>query len=61
MDAPAEKQATVDSWDCKLDGHEYESHGEYDPDTNSYPYMRCSHCGKEKEWEPPEYDYDYDY
>lgn len=53
---------TPDSWDCEKDGHEFDKEGEYDPGTNSFPYLKCSHCGVEKEWEgdrdsAPEYDY----
>lgn len=41
---------TEESWKCEEDGCEFEKQGEYDPDTGSYPWLECSHCGKQKAW-----------
>lgn len=38
-------------WNCKIDGHEFKTMGEYDPDTGCYPYLECSHCGATAPWE----------
>lgn len=41
---------STEPWDCKVDGHELEQRGEYDPDTGCYPYMQCIYCGHEEPW-----------
>lgn len=46
-------------WDCKVDGCEFETQGEYDPDTGSYPYLQCIHCCETKEWTGDEWDDNY--
>lgn len=46
-------------WNCKRDGHEFEKLGDYDPDTNSYPYLKCIYCGIEEQWMPEDDAYDY--
>ncbi len=46
------------NWDCKVDGHEFEKQGEYDPDTNSYPYYECRFCGHQEPWNPEDDSYD---
>lgn len=42
----------------ELCNHDYEKLGEYDPDTNSYPWLKCIYCGHEKDWEPEANDDD---
>jgi hypothetical protein len=46
-------------WDCATDGHEFEQLGEYDPDTNSYPWLECIYCGKQKDWVLEDDDFAY--
>lgn len=38
-------------WDCEIDGHEWEEQGEYDPETNCYPFMECIYCGETGPWD----------
>jgi len=48
-----------EKWNCVKDGHEFEKLGEYDPETNSSPYLKCKHCGIEEFWEPEDDEGDY--
>jgi hypothetical protein len=45
-----------EDWNCAVDGCEFEQQGEYDPDTGSYPWMQCTHCGETKDWIPDDMD-----
>lgn len=56
-ETPPDSMPNPEPWNCAIDGHEYESQGEYDPETNCYPYLECIHCGDTCPWEGDADDY----